>query len=64
MKGGDAEVDVLARLRSLLQARGWTEYRLAKESKLNESTRTRRDGSLCLGFGTVFPTIPKRITVT
>ncbi len=45
MKGGDAEVDVLARLRSLLQARGWTEYRLAKESKLNESTRTRRDGS-------------------
>ena len=31
-------MDVLARLRSLLQARGWTEYRLAKESKLNEST--------------------------
>ena len=31
-------MDVLARLRSLWQARGWTEYRLAKESKLNEST--------------------------
>ena len=29
---------MLARLRSLLQARGWTEYRLAKESMLNEST--------------------------
>ena len=28
----------MARLRSLLQARGWTEYRLAKESNLNEST--------------------------
>ena len=31
-------MDVLARLRELLDERGWTEYRLAKESQLNEST--------------------------
>ena len=36
-KGGDA-VDVLARLHKLLDARGWTMYRLAKESGLTDST--------------------------
>ena len=31
-------MDVLDRLRELLKERGWTEYRLAKESGLSEST--------------------------
>ena len=31
-------MDVLARLRGLLKARGWTMYRLAKESGLTDST--------------------------
>ncbi len=31
-------MDVLARLRELLKERGWTEYRLAKECGLSEST--------------------------
>lgn len=31
-------MDVLDRLKLLLQERGWTEYRLAKESGLSEST--------------------------
>ena len=31
-------MDVLARLRLLLNERGWTEYRLAKNSGLSEST--------------------------
>ena len=36
-EGGDA-VDVLARLHGLLEARGWTMYRLAKASGLTDST--------------------------
>lgn len=55
-------MDVLARLRALLQRRGWTEYRLAKESNLNESTIAniyRRNNvptvatleAICNGFG-------------
>ena len=35
--GGDA-VDTHKRLRQLMQERGWSEYRLAKESGLSEST--------------------------
>lgn len=31
-------LDTHARLRQLLAERGWTEYRLAKEAKLSEST--------------------------
>lgn len=31
-------MDVLGRLRALLQERGWSEYRLAQVSGLNEST--------------------------
>ena len=31
-------MDVLERLRKLLQERGWSEYRLAQVSGLNEST--------------------------
>lgn len=31
-------MDTHEKLRALLAARGWTEYRLAKESKLSEST--------------------------
>lgn len=31
-------MDTLSRLRQLLKDQGWTEYRLAKESKLSEST--------------------------
>ena len=31
-------MDVLARIRSLMRERGWTQYRLAKKSGLSEST--------------------------
>ena len=31
-------LDTLARLRQLLEERGWTEYRLARESGLSDST--------------------------
>lgn len=31
-------MDIRARLKSLLNDRGWTEYRLAKECGLSEST--------------------------
>ena len=31
-------MDVLARIRSLMRERGWTQYRLAKNSGLSEST--------------------------
>ena len=55
-------MDVLARLRQLMDARGWTEYRVAKESGLSESTIAniyRRNNvptvatleSICNGFG-------------
>ena len=55
-------MDVLARLRELMQARGWTEYRVAKESGLSESTIAniyRRNNvptvvtleAICAGFG-------------
>ena len=36
-EGGEA-VDILERLNALLKARGWTRYRLSKESGLTEST--------------------------
>ena len=60
-KGGDA-MDVLERLQKLLDARGWSMYRLAKESGLTESTIAniyRRNAipsimtleSVCKGFG-------------
>lgn len=60
-EGGDA-VDVLERLRRLMEARGWTMYRLAKESGLTESTIAniyRRNAipsidtleKICQGFG-------------
>lgn len=55
-------MDVLERLRGLLDERGWTEYRLAKECGLSESTIAnifRRNSvpsittleSICDGFG-------------
>ena len=55
-------MDVLERLRTLLDERGWTEYRLAKECGLSESTIAnifRRNSvpsittleSICNGFG-------------
>lgn len=55
-------MDVLERLRVLLDERGWTEYRLAKECGLSESTIAnifRRNSvpsittleSICNGFG-------------
>lgn len=55
-------MDVLERLRVLLDERGWTEYRLAKECGLSESTianifrRNRVPSittleSICNGFG-------------
>ena len=60
-KGGDG-VDVLERLQALMNARGWTMYRLAKESGLTESTIAniyRRNAipsidtleRICRGFG-------------
>jgi len=60
-KGGDA-MDTNARLRQLLDERGWTEYKLAKECGLSESTITniyRRNTvpsistleMICKGFG-------------
>ena len=55
-------MDVLVRLQSLMDARGWSEYRLAKESGLSNSTISnifRRNNSptiptletLCNAFG-------------
>lgn len=55
-------MDTHERLRKLLDERGWTEYRLAKEAKLSESTITnifRRNATpsiptleaICKGFG-------------
>ena len=55
-------MDVLERLRRLMEARGWTMYRLAKESGLTESTIAniyRRNAipsidtleKICQGFG-------------
>lgn len=55
-------MDILERLRGLLDERGWTEYRLAKECGLSESTIAnifRRNSvpsittleSICNGFG-------------
>lgn len=55
-------MDILARLRELLKERGWTEYRLAKECGLSESTIHniyRRNATpsiytleiICNGFG-------------
>ena len=55
-------MDVLERLRTLFDERGWTEYRLAKECGLSESTIAnifRRNSvpsittleSICNGFG-------------
>lgn len=55
-------MDVLDRLRKLLRERGWTEYRLAKECGLSESTIHniyRRNAqpstytleTICKGFG-------------
>ena len=55
-------MDVLERLRGLLDERGWTEYRLAKECGLSESTIAnifRRNSvpyittleTICNGFG-------------
>lgn len=55
-------MDVLARLRELMTAHGWTEYRVAKESGLSESTIAniyRRNNvptvatleAICAGFG-------------
>ena len=55
-------MDIHEKLRSLLKERGWTEYRLARESKLSESTIAnifRRNAtpsfatleSICKGFG-------------
>lgn len=55
-------VDVLERLRRLLKERNWSEYRLAKESGLSESTIAniyRRNAvpsiptleAICRGFG-------------
>ena len=61
MKGGDV-LDTHARLRQLLSERGWTEYRLSKQSGLSESTLGnifRRNTmpslstleAICSGFG-------------
>lgn len=55
-------MDVLTRLRQLMDARGWSEYRVAKESGLSESTIAniyRRNNvptiatleAICSGFG-------------
>lgn len=55
-------MDVLVRLQELMDARGWSEYRLAKESGLSNSTISnifRRNNSptiptletLCAAFG-------------
>ena len=55
-------MDVLARLRMLLNAHGWSEYRLAQKAGLSESTIAnifRRNASpsiptleaICAGFG-------------
>jgi len=55
-------MDILERLQRLLEERGWTEYRLAKESDLSESTIAnifRRNAtpsfstleSICSGLG-------------
>lgn len=55
-------MDILQKLRVLLEERGWTEYRLAKECGLNESTIAniyRRNSvpsfptleAICKGFG-------------
>ena len=55
-------MDILERLRKLMDARGWTMYRLAKESGLTESTIAniyRRNAipsidtleKICQGFG-------------
>lgn len=55
-------MDVLTRLRGLLDDRGWTEYRLAKECGLSESTIAniyKRNSvpsiptleTICRGFG-------------
>jgi len=55
-------MDTLEKLKALIQARGWTEYRLAKECGLNVSTIAniyRRNTmptittleSICAGFG-------------
>ena len=37
IRGGD-DMDALERIRSLMDARRWTEYKLAKESDLSQST--------------------------
>ena len=37
MKGGDP-MDIQAKIKKLMDARGWTEYRLAKEAGLSQST--------------------------
>ena len=62
LRDGDVFVDVLERLQKLMEARGWTMYRLAKESGLTESTIAniyRRNAipsietlsRICTGFG-------------
>ena len=38
MNGGDYAMDVLERLRHLMDERGWTVYRVARESGLSEKT--------------------------
>ena len=38
MNGGDYAMDVLERLRRLMEERGWTVYRVAHEGGLNEKT--------------------------
>ena len=38
MNGGDYAMDVLERLRRLMEERGWTVYRVAHEAGLNEKT--------------------------
>ena len=38
MNGGDYDMDVLERLRHLMDERGWTVYRVARESGLSEKT--------------------------
>ena len=60
-KGGD-RLDVLSRIKTLMEARGWTAYRLASEAGLTESTIQnlfRRNGiptlptleAVCSAFG-------------
>lgn len=55
-------MDTLERIRSYMQARNWTEYRLAKESGLSQSTITNMFTrhtapgvptleAICSGFG-------------